>query len=229
MIVGLELAKSLGEEVIEAKCDSLLVVNQVNRTFEVREDRMQRYLEKLQEIHKGTCGNRSGAKSLVHKVIRAGYYWAIMEKDTKEFIRKCQRMPTKIVCDNEKQFVGSKMTKFLEDHKIKRILSTPYHPSRNGQAESTNKPIIQNLKKRLTDTKGKWRDILPEVLWAYHTTSKFITGATPFSLVYGAEALFPVEVGEPHLRFRYATEESNNESMITSLKLLDERCEAALV
>ncbi|XP_070034193.1 uncharacterized protein [Nicotiana tomentosiformis] len=47
MIAGLELAKSLGEEVIEAKCDSLLVVNQVSKTFKVREDRMQRYLDKM--------------------------------------------------------------------------------------------------------------------------------------------------------------------------------------
>ncbi|XP_070054359.1 uncharacterized protein [Nicotiana tomentosiformis] len=48
MIAGLELAKSLGAEVIEAKYDSLLVINQVNKSFEVREDRMQRYLDKLQ-------------------------------------------------------------------------------------------------------------------------------------------------------------------------------------
>ncbi|XP_070026530.1 uncharacterized protein [Nicotiana sylvestris] len=48
MIVGLDLAKSLGTEVIKAKYDSLLVVNQVNKSFEVREDRMQRYLDKLQ-------------------------------------------------------------------------------------------------------------------------------------------------------------------------------------
>ncbi|XP_070015636.1 uncharacterized protein [Nicotiana sylvestris] len=48
MITGLELDKSLAVEVIEAKCDSQLVVNQVNKTFEGREDRMQRYLYKLQ-------------------------------------------------------------------------------------------------------------------------------------------------------------------------------------
>ncbi|XP_070025584.1 uncharacterized protein [Nicotiana sylvestris] len=48
MIASLELSKSLGAKVIEAKCDSLLVVNQVNKSFEVREDRMQRYLDKLQ-------------------------------------------------------------------------------------------------------------------------------------------------------------------------------------
>lgn len=38
MITGLELAKSLGDEVIEDKCDSLFVVNQVNGRFEVKEE-----------------------------------------------------------------------------------------------------------------------------------------------------------------------------------------------
>ncbi|XP_070029345.1 uncharacterized protein [Nicotiana sylvestris] len=47
MIAGLELAKSLGAEIIETKCDSLLVVNQVNRSYEVREEKMKRYLYKI--------------------------------------------------------------------------------------------------------------------------------------------------------------------------------------
>ena len=29
----------------------------------------------LKEIHEGACGNHSGARSLIHKVVRAGYYW----------------------------------------------------------------------------------------------------------------------------------------------------------
>ncbi|XP_060202210.1 uncharacterized protein LOC132630671 [Lycium barbarum] len=50
MVAGLELAKGLGAEIIEAKCDSLLVVNQVTGTFEVKDDRMRRYREKLQVV-----------------------------------------------------------------------------------------------------------------------------------------------------------------------------------
>ncbi|XP_070014520.1 uncharacterized protein [Nicotiana sylvestris] len=38
---------------------------------------------------------------------------------------------------------------------IKRITSTPYHPMANGQAESTNKIIINNLKKKLEESKGE--------------------------------------------------------------------------
>jgi len=35
----------------------------------------------MREIHEGICKNHSGARSLVHKLIRAGYYWPTMLKD----------------------------------------------------------------------------------------------------------------------------------------------------
>ena len=28
----------------------------------------------LREVHEGACGNHSGARSLIHKVVRVGYY-----------------------------------------------------------------------------------------------------------------------------------------------------------
>ena len=34
----------------------------------------------MREVHKGICGNHSGAQSLVLKLIRAGYYWPTMQK-----------------------------------------------------------------------------------------------------------------------------------------------------
>ncbi|XP_019267134.1 PREDICTED: uncharacterized protein LOC109244489 [Nicotiana attenuata] len=48
-------------------------------------------------------------------------------------------IPKEIAFDNGPQFIGAMITKFLEDLKIKRITSSPYHPSANGQAESTKK------------------------------------------------------------------------------------------
>ena len=35
----------------------------------------------MREVHEGICGNHSGARSLVHKLNRAGYYWPTMLKD----------------------------------------------------------------------------------------------------------------------------------------------------
>ncbi|XP_070043090.1 uncharacterized protein [Nicotiana tomentosiformis] len=106
-----------------------------------------------------------------------------------------------------------KITEFFQSWQIKRITSTPYHSVANGQAESTNKVIINNLKKKLEESKGKWPEVLPGVLWAYRTKAKISTGGTPFSLVYGVEALIQVEVGESSTRYIQATEESNEEEM----------------
>ncbi|XP_070009779.1 uncharacterized protein LOC142164564 [Nicotiana tabacum] len=125
-------------------------------------------------------------------------------------------IPKEIACDNMPQFIGAKVTKFLGYLKIKRIKSSPYHPSVNSQAESTNKVIME-------ETKGKWPEGLPGVLWAYRTMAKSSTGETPISLVYEAEALIPVKVGEPTLRYFQADKEANNEPMLVKLELLDER------
>ncbi|XP_070026573.1 uncharacterized protein [Nicotiana sylvestris] len=114
-----------------------------------------------------------------------------------------------------------KITEFLQSWQIKRITSTPYHPVGNGQEESKNKVIINNLKKRLEESKGNWSEVLPGVLWAYRTTAKISTEETPFSLVYEAEALIPVKIGEPSTRFTQATQESNNEEMRVNLNLLE--------
>uniref|UniRef100_A0A2N9GAF3 Reverse transcriptase n=1 Tax=Fagus sylvatica TaxID=28930 RepID=A0A2N9GAF3_FAGSY len=45
----------------------------------------------MREVHEGICGNHSGARSLVHKLIRAGYYWSTMHKDVLSYTRACDR------------------------------------------------------------------------------------------------------------------------------------------
>ena len=48
----------------------------------------------MREAHEGICGNHSGARSLVHKLIRAGYYWPTMLKDAQAYVKtydKCQK------------------------------------------------------------------------------------------------------------------------------------------
>ncbi|XP_070040608.1 uncharacterized protein [Nicotiana tomentosiformis] len=135
-----------------------------------------------------------------------------------------------IIIKSDSQLVVNQMQgTYIAREARMQITSTPYHPVANGQAESTNKVIINNLKKRLDESKGKWPEVLPGVLWAYRTTAKTSTGETQFSLVYGAEALIPVEIGEPSTRYTQATEESNEEEMRINLDLLEERRETALI
>lgn len=45
-----------------------------------------------------------------------------------------------------------------------------------------------------------WHDMLTYALHAYRTSIRTSTGATPYSLVYGMEAVLPIEVEIPSLR-----------------------------
>ena len=45
----------------------------------------------LEEIHGGICGDHASPRSLVNKVIRTGYFWPIMQGDTVEIVKKCDK------------------------------------------------------------------------------------------------------------------------------------------
>ena len=48
----------------------------------------------MREVHEGICGNHSRSRLLVHKLIRAEYYWPTTQKDTQAYVKtydKCQR------------------------------------------------------------------------------------------------------------------------------------------
>ena len=44
----------------------------------------------LKEVHEGVCGNQIGARTLVGKTLRQGYYLPTMLKDATELVRKCK-------------------------------------------------------------------------------------------------------------------------------------------
>ena len=72
------------------------------------------------------------------------------------------------------------------------------HPRNNGQDERANTEVLRGLKTRTFDTLQKhnrrWIDELQVVLWSLRTTPNRATGQTPFSLVYGAEVVIPMEL-----------------------------------
>ena len=45
----------------------------------------------MKEVHEGICENHLGARSLVHKLIRAGYYWPTMMKDAQAYVQSCDK------------------------------------------------------------------------------------------------------------------------------------------
>ncbi|XP_074318870.1 uncharacterized protein LOC141655703 [Silene latifolia] len=138
-------------------------------------------------------------------------------------------IPSEIICDNGSQFISDNTEGFCARWNIRLRKSAPRYPQTNGQAESSNKIIVENLRKRLEELGGKWADELPLVLWSDRTTPKMATGQTPFSLVYGAEAVIPSEVLVPTHRYGCQTADQNKVEMTRSLDTVDELRESAYI
>ncbi|KAJ6840833.1 uncharacterized protein M6B38_118890 [Iris pallida] len=105
----------------------------------------------------------------------------------------------RIIHDNGSQFASHTFYRFCDKYRIQNIASIPYNPTVNGLAEAFNKIIIKLLKKFVSSNKHDWNEKLGECLWAYRTTVRTTTGNTPFSLVYGSEAVLPLETQIPSL------------------------------
>ena len=45
----------------------------------------------IRKVHEGICGNHSGLRSLVHKLVRARYYWPTMQKDVEAYVKTCDK------------------------------------------------------------------------------------------------------------------------------------------
>lgn len=116
---------------------------------------------------------------------------------------------------------------FYRNLNIQHITSLVEHPQTNRQAKAANKVILGQLKKRLDRAKGKWPEELTEILWAYRCTPQSSTKETPYSLVYGTDAMIQVEIDEPSIRKTQFEHESNKDYMNTSLDLFVERRERA--
>ena len=134
-----------------------------------------------------------------------------------------------LISDNGLQLDSKAFRKYCSDLGIKNRYSTSAYLLGNGQAEAVNKVIVNGLKKRLDDTKGKWVEELPHVLWTYQTMPRKSTGETPFLMTYGAEAIIPLENGFPTMRTSTFTSDVNDELLKKNLDLVEERRENAMV
>ena len=88
------------------------------------------------------------------------------------------------------------MSKYL----IKHRKSTPYHLQANGQTEKTNGILCKIITKTVQGSNIDWDQRVFDALWAYRTAYKVITKHKPFQLVYGQEAILPIELEIPSLQ-----------------------------
>lgn len=108
-----------------------------------------------------------------------------------------------MITNNGTQFACIRFEDFCKKREINLRFSSTYHPQSNDMIEVINRTILQQLKERLHQAKGNWPEEVPHILWAYRTTPKIAIGEIPISLVYGAEAVIPVEIQVSRFGIQY--------------------------
>ena len=107
-------------------------------------------------------------------------------------------MPNRVITDKGTQFTSHAFMQYIQDLSSKVCFASVAHPRSNDQAERANAEVLWGLKTRTFDKLHKsgrrWIDELSVVLWSIRTMPNRATGHTPFSLMYGAEAVLPIEL-----------------------------------
>ena len=107
-------------------------------------------------------------------------------------------VPHKLIYDVGVHFRGDEDT-LIQEYGIQHHRSFAYKPQTNGAVEATNKNIKRILRK-MVETSQDWSENLPFALWDYRTSFRTSTRATPYYMVYGMEAVLPVEIETGSLR-----------------------------
>ena len=87
--------------------------------------------------------------------------------------------------------------------KIKRNITTPYHPAGNGKTESCHRFLNDILAKGVQDKlHSEWEDVLPGALLAMRTCVNESSKYTPYMLMYGRDPILPLDtLLEPRRRY----------------------------
>ncbi|KAL6125059.1 hypothetical protein ACLB2K_077567 [Fragaria x ananassa] len=150
--------------------------------------------------------DENGEEHLVYYVSRllgeAEARYPRTEKICLALVYEAQRhgVSYKIVTDNGTPFVNREVSDILKGYGVKHRKSTLYYPQRNDQAEATNKTLLRILSKMVFEYEKGWSNHPPDALWAYCMSPQTTTGFSPYSLVYGSEAISPVKLTFPTTR-----------------------------
>ncbi|RDY06720.1 Retrovirus-related Pol polyprotein, partial [Mucuna pruriens] len=264
--------------------------------------------EILEEVHEGAFGTHASEPNMVRKILRSEYYWAKMEANCCEQVKRCHKcqiyadniqvppaplnvllapwpfdmwgidvigpinpkasnghhfilvaidyftkwvgvpsypsvtkkvvikfiksniiyrygIPSRIIMDNGTNLNNKMMVELCEQFKINRHNSTAYRPKANGAVEAPNKNIKKIVQKMVVRYKD-WHEMLLFSLHGYRTIVRTSIEATPYSLVYGMEAILSIELEIPLLRIVMEAKLEEAEWMQThfdQLNLIEEK------
>ena len=74
------------------------------------------------------------------------------------------------------------------------LVTAAYHPQCNGLVERYNHTFAEMLSMYVNSYHNDWDGLIDFVTFAYNTSRQETTGYSPFYLLYGREAVLPIDV-----------------------------------
>ena len=96
------------------------------------------------------------------------------------------------ISDQGREFVNSLNEKFFEMAGIEHRVASAYHPQTID--ERMNQAVTKALVKYINSTQDDWNEHIEPILFSYRTSIHASTNYTPFYLMYGREAVLPVQL-----------------------------------
>jgi len=129
--------------------------------------------------------------------------------------------PKKLVTNNAQAFKSGPMVNLYQKYNVVLSHSTTYYPQGNGLAESSNKSLIRIIKKMLEENKRSWDTNLKYALWTERISTKKSIGTSPFQLVYGIDAILPIQLSIPVMKYLQDDVEERNDIQRRIFQLIE--------
>nr|GEY48905.1 hypothetical protein [Tanacetum cinerariifolium] len=211
----------------------------------------------IREVHEGECGRHAEARYVVAKIMRQGYYWPSMHRDTNEVADKCDSFqihaPVPGLSKTRLTFFTSPWPFYQWGLDILWMKAKPLAKTTDKEVQKfVWKNIVCRfglLKVTLTGNETqlvndpfkswceKWKIKYMNTAVAHPQANRLverankslINGEIPSSLTYGNEAAIPTEIGMPTYQTIQFNEAQNEEEMRINLDLIEKRREPAAI
>ena len=152
-----------------------------------------------------TANGKDAIATYVDPVTKMAHFSAVRKDDSAkdavtDYINSVARLhglQREIITDRDPKFTSEFHQELFKRLRVKRKLSTAYHPQTDGLAEVTNKAILKMLRAFCEDRKDNWDEFLGLLEFAYNSSVNTVTGKTPFFLNNGTEPLRPIDLELP--------------------------------
>jgi hypothetical protein len=103
-------------------------------------------------------------------------------------------VPEVIVSDRDPRFTAGFWKEFWSCWETKLGMGTAYHPQTDGQTERENRTLVEAVRSFVKEDQKDWDEHLPLLELALNSAKQSSTGESPFMMMYGREAVLPVDV-----------------------------------